>query len=203
MHEYSLDRQARSLEEQLLAGLQEKVLHRDVIAYTLDRFEAELKRALDLRHSDADARRRQEAAIEKKISNLTAALAEGYRSPAIRADLARFEAELQEISRSFRQLHEPEAIALRMSDMRRFVESRLDRIANALFGAEAATIRAEISKHVQKITLTPEGRIYIASGTWDVARRVAARMVPGARIELATPAFSGRRSTTELPRHFV
>jgi hypothetical protein len=45
----------RSLEEQLLAGLQEKVLHPDVIAYTLDRFEAELKRALDLRHSDADA----------------------------------------------------------------------------------------------------------------------------------------------------
>ena len=27
-------------------------------------------------------------------------------------------------------------------------------------------------------------------------------MVPGARIELATPAFSGRRSTNELPRHF-
>jgi hypothetical protein len=25
-------------------------------------------------------------------------------------------------------------------------------------------------------------------------------LVPGARIELATPAFSGRRSTTELPR---
>ena len=27
------------------------------------------------------------------------------------------------------------------------------------------------------------------------------RVVPGARIELATPAFSGRRSTSELPRH--
>ena len=27
------------------------------------------------------------------------------------------------------------------------------------------------------------------------------QMVPGARIELATPAFSGRRSTSELPRH--
>jgi hypothetical protein len=26
-------------------------------------------------------------------------------------------------------------------------------------------------------------------------------LVPGARIELATPAFSGRRSTSELPRH--
>src|SRR5437588_7728492 len=31
---------------------------------------------------------------------------------------------------------------------------------------------------------------------------VAVSMVPGARIELATPAFSGRRSTNELPRHF-
>jgi hypothetical protein len=29
------------------------------------------------------------------------------------------------------------------------------------------------------------------------------RVVPGARIELATPAFSGRRSTGELPRHMV
>ena len=28
-------------------------------------------------------------------------------------------------------------------------------------------------------------------------------MVPEARIELATPAFSGRRSTTELLRHVV
>ena len=27
-------------------------------------------------------------------------------------------------------------------------------------------------------------------------------VVPGARIELATPAFSGRRSTNELPRQF-
>src|SRR6266853_3665468 len=28
------------------------------------------------------------------------------------------------------------------------------------------------------------------------------KLVPGARIELATPAFSGRRSTNELPRHW-
>src|SRR6266403_5353339 len=38
-------------------------------------------------------------------------------------------------------------------------------------------------------------------GTWDLLGSVAVRMVPGARIELATPAFSGRRSTNELPRH--
>jgi hypothetical protein len=80
------------------------------------------------------------------------------------------------------------------------VESRLTEL-RALFGAEAVTIRAELSKHVQKITLTPEGRSYVASGTWNVLG-VNPWMVPGARIELATPAFSGRRSTNELPRLF-
>ena len=46
--------------------------------------------------------------------------------------------------------------------------------------------------------------MYIATGVWDwlgVLGTAAAMVVPGARIELATPAFSGRRSTTELPRH--
>ena len=32
-------------------------------------------------------------------------------------------------------------------------------------------------------------------------KRWREQVVPGARIELATPAFSGRRSTGELPRH--
>ena len=62
-------------------------------------------------------------------------------------------------------------------------------------------VRAEIAKHVEKIILTPEGRTYVASGTWDLLGSEAVTMVPGARIELATPAFSGRRSTSELPRH--
>jgi hypothetical protein len=150
----------RSLEEQLLAGLQAKVLPPDVIAYTLDRFEIELKGALAARHGDAEAWSRQEAALEKKIANLTSALADGYRSPAILADLARYEAELVEIRRTA-TASRPEAIAIHMRDTRRFVESRLRQL-QALFSAEAATIRAEISKHVQKITLTPEGRTYIA-----------------------------------------
>jgi hypothetical protein len=46
---------------------------------------------------------------------------------------------------------------------------------------------------------------YLAHGKVDflVKRESRIPMVPGARIELATPAFSGRRSTTELPRHLL
>src|SRR5882724_8412476 len=93
----------------------------------------------------------------------------------------------------------PDAVQVRMRDTRRFVESRLSNL-QSVFASEPVSIRAEIAKHVQKITLTPAGRTYVAAGEWDLLGSVAAWMVPGARIELATPAFSGRRSTTELPR---
>ena len=73
-------------------------------------------------------------------------------------------------------------------------------------GGEPRLAREEIAKHVQKITLKPVLRTYVATGIWDwlgVLGGAATMVVPGARIELATPAFSGRRSTTELPRHLL
>ena len=81
-----------------------------------------------------------------------------------------------------------------------FVEARLKNLRSMLTG-EARFVRAEIAKHVQKITLTPEGKIYVASGTWDLlgspriacnshkseegkgdSSGVAVTMVPGGRI---------------------
>jgi hypothetical protein len=54
-----------------------------------------------------------------------------------------------------------------VKDARRFAEARLKELELVL-NREPRVARAEIAKHVQKITLTPEGRTYIASGTWDV-----------------------------------
>ena len=154
-----------ALESQLLAGLQAKVLHPDVVSYALKSFEAQLAQALD-RHRDETARhRRQKLELERKIENLTRALADGY-SPAIRADLARLEEQLANTRRTG-MAAEPAALDRRMRETRGFVESRLKDL-RTLFCAEAVTIRAEIAKHVREITLTPEGRTYIASGTWDL-----------------------------------
>src|SRR5207302_8990842 len=96
----------------------------------------------------------------------------------------------------------PEAVRSCIRDTRRFVEVR-QRDLRKLLDSEPRIARAAIGEHVPKITLTPEGRAFIASGSWDLLGDggVAVTMVPGARIELATPAFSGRRSTNELPRH--
>jgi hypothetical protein len=76
---------------------------------------------------------------------------------------------------------QPEAVRLRARDTRKFVEVRL-RDLRKLLNGEPRIARAAIGKHVQKITMTPEGRTYIASGSWDSLGlgAVAVSMVPGA-----------------------
>ncbi len=55
------------------------------------------------------------------------------------------------------------------------------------------------------LTRSSSSVVHHEGGLLPLLRRevfgVAVSVVPGARIELATPAFSGRRSTNELPRH--
>lgn len=106
------------------------------------------------------------------------ALADGY-SQATTADLRELEEQLADL-REFAAASQPETFQLRMREMRKFVEARL-RDLQTLFGAEGVTIRAEIARYVQKITLTPEGRTYVVSGTWDLLGEKP-WMVPGARI---------------------
>lgn len=66
---------------------------------------------------------------------------------------------LQQLRHPFVQfLH----ILLLISSAARLKELRL------VLNSQPRIAQAEIAKHVEKITLTPEGRTYIASGTWNV-----------------------------------
>jgi site-specific DNA recombinase len=154
-----------ALEEQLLRGLQAKVLHSDVIDYTLKRFEEELAKALATRGQGHAELRRQVSEIERQIANQVRHLRDAY-SPAIRADLDQLESQLAG-ARERLKTFDPQAVKLQMRDTRRFVHVRLRNLQSMLTG-EPRLVRAEIAKHVEKITLTPEGRTYIASGTWDL-----------------------------------
>jgi hypothetical protein len=169
----------RDLERQLMAGLQERVLHPDVVAYTLQRSEEELAKApASRRQGDADLRR-QAAEIERGIANQLRGLRDGY-SPAITADLAKLESQLADV-RARLQTSDPQTVKLQMRDTRRFVESRLLQLS-ALWDGEPRLAREGIAKHVQKITLKPMHRTYVASGNWDWLGSMANYVVPGARI---------------------
>jgi hypothetical protein len=153
----------QDLERQLLVSLEARVLHPEVVAYTLRRFEEELEKALATRsQGDADLRR-QTGEIERGIANQLRALRDGY-SPAITADLAKLEHQLAGVQA---RLDTPDlrTVKLQIRDTRRFVESRLEDLS-ALWDGEPRIAREEIAKHVGKITLKPMLRMYIATGVW-------------------------------------
>jgi hypothetical protein len=210
MHAYRGDRVCKNnlliarsaLEKQLVAGLRATVLHPDVIDYTFARFEEELAQSMNRRSSETVTARRQLQKIEAEIRDCMRAIAsDGLRSflrTRMASEAAGLEAQHRDLTEKL-TASEPRAIKLRLRDTRRFVETRLQNL-QSMFCREPCLVRAAIAQHVRKITPKPAGKSYIASGVWDWIGGVAVRMVPGARIELATPAFSGRRSTTELPR---
>ena len=154
------------LEEQLLAGLQEKVLDPDVISYALDAFEEQLLLTVNHRRKESDVMRRRVEAIQKQIRNCTDAIADGKRYPSLMEKLSELEQELADTKAKIASC-EPREVRLRLKDARRFAEARLKELQLVL-NRQPRIARAEIAKHVQKIMLTPEGRTYIASGTWNV-----------------------------------
>jgi hypothetical protein len=87
-------------------------------------------------------------------------------SPFLMERLSELEQELAD-TKAKMLYSEPREVKLRLKDVRRFAEARLKHL-QTMFSGEPRIARAEIGKHVQKITLTPEGSSYIASGTWDV-----------------------------------
>ncbi len=156
----------RILEARLLAGLQAKVLHPEVVSYTLTRFEQELMRALHARRNGQTVLRHRMAEIERQIQNCTDAIAGGLNSPSVSARIRELEEQRAEIEEKL-AASEPKVLKWRVRETRRFVESRL-RNLRTLLNADPLRVRAEISKHVSRITLTPQGHTYIASGTWDL-----------------------------------
>jgi hypothetical protein len=113
-----------------------------------------------------EALRRRARELDRKIGNCVAAIAKGLNSPAATA-------EIRDLKQQLAGIHEkligaqPAAVNVRMRDTRQFVDSRL-RELQVLFNAEPQTVRAEIAKHVRKITLTAEGKSYIAEGNWSL-----------------------------------
>jgi len=128
--------------------------------------------------SETASLRRRIELNERQTRNCTEAIASMGLSSSLRAQLTDLETQHQELTERLASL-EPCAVRAQLRDTRRFVEARLRNLQSLLTG-EPHLARAEIAKHVEKITFTPKGRTYVASGTWDLLGSVAVRMVPGA-----------------------
>jgi site-specific DNA recombinase len=187
------------LERELLAGLQDKVLREDVVNYILDQFEEKLTRELENIGGEMDGMKRRKVELEGEIHRLVTGLAKGVHSPAIMSEITDREREISDISDRLLS-SKPESIRSRIAALRETALARIRDLRHYL-NSDPATARAYLTKHVEQIVMDATGGVYVASGSWSLLGDRYAGMVPGGRVELPTPAFSGPRSTGELPRH--
>ena len=159
----------RVLENRLLDGLQEQIMRPEAVEYVLERFEAELVKALDNLGGELEQMRQRREELEREIVNLTNFVAQGEFSAGLRAALVDRERQISEITGRLLEAH-PDSLRTKLRNIRGFVTARMQSLRNIL-NSDVAHVRTELAKHIEKITLTPSGECYIASGTWNFVER--------------------------------
>ena len=122
------------LEDQLLAGLTERVLRPEMLEYTFLRFSEELQRRLrQIQEESARAasgvnllqERRRE--LKTKADNLAEAIAAMGHSPTLLSQLATMETQIARIDQDLAEINTPRDLEVTMADLRKFVtEKALD-----------------------------------------------------------------------------
>ena len=153
----------------MLTALQEKVIRQEAVEYVLDNFEAEFLKAVDNLGGELNQMRRRKEELDREVMNLTNFVAQGDCSPGLRAELVDRERQISEITGRLLEAH-PDSLRAKLRDIRGFVTTRMQDL-RTIMNSDIAHVRAELAKHIEKITLTPSGECYIASGTWNFVGR--------------------------------
>ncbi|HXX44604.1 MAG TPA: recombinase family protein [Candidatus Acidoferrales bacterium] len=154
------------LERELLAGLQEKVLRKEAVEYALDRFEEQLLKEVDNIGGDMDRLRKRKAELESETARLAAGLASGLYSVTVMSEIARREREIAEIGERLLSSG-PDSVRSRIKKLRETALRRISDVRETLNG-DPVTARAYLARHVEKIEMRPDGRAYVASGSWNL-----------------------------------
>jgi len=131
--------------------------------HVLDNFESAVLQALDDLGGELEQMRGRKDELEREIAHLTYAVAQGDFSPALRAALVAREREISEITAKLLE-NRPDSLRGKIRDIRNFVVHHT-RDIRAIVNSDTAQTRAIFAKHIEKITLTPKGEHYLASGT--------------------------------------
>ncbi len=178
----------KALEERLLGGLQAQIMRPEAVEYVLERFEAELVKALDNLGGDLEQMRRRKEALEREVANLANVVAQGDFSPALRAALVDRERQIGQITGKLLESR-PDSLPTKLRNIRGFVTARMQNL-RAIMNSNTAQVRAELAKHIEKITLTPSGQCYIASGL-EFRRAWQYRWCRGPESNWLRPPFQG------------
>ena len=159
-----------TLETHILDGLQRVVLTPEVIDYTLQKFEVELKDRLRQMGSEIGTLRVRKSELESELRRLAAAVAEGGHSTFLLEAITDREKQLRSISDQILST-ESNSLESGLTDLRQWVHERLSNLRR-LLSSDPGRAHTEFLKHTQAITLKPieQGgqRFYEVSGAWNL-----------------------------------
>jgi site-specific DNA recombinase len=159
----------RALEVKLLSAIQEQIIKPEAVEYVLERFKEEVAKALNNLGGELEQMRRRKEALDREVTNLTNAVAQGDFSTALRAALVDREREIAGLTAKLLEAR-PDSLQTRIRDIRTYVLAEM-RTVREVLNADAARVKAKLASHIEKITLKPSGECYLASGTWDFVER--------------------------------
>ena len=194
------------LEKRLFAGLQEAILRPEVIEYAVQEFGRQLQQALADVTDDMDRFRSRKESLEAEVRRITDAIAVAGHSDSLLRAITERESEIREIDQRILSSR-PNSVESKLKDLRQFVTERLKDI-HALLYEDPVRAKNELVKHVEAVTLRPEGsgleRHYVAEGEWDLLGdgKQRVRVVAGARFEPLTGSVAVRACPTVIaPPH--
>jgi site-specific DNA recombinase len=157
------------LEKELLAKLQRDVLSDAAINYVLGRVGAEIEKRFAALDGEMDGMMQRKKKLESELKNLGQAFATGFDSPTIRTEIAKREVELSSITEKTLSRNK-DSVHAQVSGLRKFVEHNLRHVRRLISGKYGSpdAVRQELAKHIESITLSPEGEKIRYKGEWKL-----------------------------------
>ena len=157
------------LETELLAKLQQDVLSDAAIDYILEKLEVEIGKRFAALSGDMDDMQKRKVVLESELKNLGGAFATGFDSPTIRAEIGKREAELSKITAKTLG-RKRESLHAQITGLRKFVKEELGDIRALIAGKHGnpAAVKMELARHIETITLLPDGEQIRYKGSWKL-----------------------------------
>jgi hypothetical protein len=125
------------------------------ISYVVHKLEIELAKTLSRMDDDFENMRRKKARLETELQNLTAAIADGLDSPALRAGIVAREKEIAELTAKVLG-NKKNSVHAQVRNLRKFVESSLADVRKLLAtNGNPPLVRMALAKHIDAITIGP------------------------------------------------
>lgn len=160
-----------ALEQQLLSKLQTEVLRQDVVDYALGGFEAEIKKVV--RDADGQVARLEQKKrnLELELRHLVKAIATGFDSPAVHAEIKECEKQISDINSQVFSSR-TRNVQTKIREGRRFVEASLKDVRRVL-NMDPATAKAALARHMPQIVLAPSvhpdgSKFFRVTSNWEL-----------------------------------